>query len=116
MLKFEGDFMMEGIGFMDMGMFSNSPNEMAKDPGRPERPFPLRPGNGFDKGFASEESDRPPVTDDDFIFYAANISNIHIHLDDWNRAHDAFEAEFGNSESHALNAQVEGDFYGRNSR
>jgi hypothetical protein len=127
-IKIEGDFMMDGLGFIDTGiifmetgMLSNPAVEATKDPGRPERPFPLRPGSGFDKGLvpgvtpiAIEDEGRPPVTDDDFIFYAANINGMNWNC--WNRAHDAFEAEHEFEYSQALNAQVEGDFYGRNSR
>jgi len=82
-----------------MEMFSNMPGRMENDPGRPERPFPLRPGGGFDKSFASNVSNEYesfPVTDEtDFILMRSdNIS-------------------WGHVASEILNVQVEGDFYGR---
>jgi hypothetical protein len=76
------------------GSFMKTFDVFGIEPGRPERPFPLRPGTGIFKGISLD--DEFPVTDEtDFILMRSdNIS-------------------WGHVASEILNVQVEGDFYGR---
>lgn len=66
------------------------------EPGKPERPFPLRPGTGFERGFLLDAEGEFPVTDETDL--------ILIYVDNISCGHATFEI---------LNAQMEGDFYGR---
>jgi len=84
MFNTEGDFMGIGTDFMDTGMSSNVPVEMAKGPGRPERPFPLRPGSVFPGMFYSGGSGGFPMNDETDLIFLDNIS--HSSLPDY----DAF--------------------------